>query len=188
MEKLTGNEVLLNTGEFLQNARILHFWRWAFSDLKMNDIRGKFAEWLVAKLLDISLDVRGSWDECDLVKDGVRIEVKSSAYLQSWRQNKPSKIVFSGLKGRKLEKLTNKYHDEQTYNADLYVFCVQNETDASKWNALDLDQWDFYLVKRKELEKIGQKTISIGPLAKLCPKINAKEFCEYGRTEIVKLK
>lgn len=175
--RLTGNESLQSSTVILPNAAILGFWRWAFSDLQMNNIRGILAEWIVAKLLDIPLDVRDSWQEWDLITPcGVKIEVKASAFLQAWSQKHPSSITFSGLKGKRLDSQSNIYAVEATYNADLYVFCVQAEENPLNWDALDLDQWQFYMLQRSELATLEQKTLSLGPLSKMCPAMNAAEF------------
>ncbi len=175
----TGNERLHSHSsiESLENVTVLDFWSWAFSNLQMNDVRGVFAEWMVAKLLDIPLSMRDSWGECDLVaRGGVRIEVKTSAYLQAWAQKQPSRIVFAGLKGRRLNTRTNQYARTATYNADIYVFCVQIEKDPDRWDALDLDQWRFYLMTRLDIEQLDQKSLSLGALAKMCPEMRANEF------------
>lgn len=183
--KLTGNEQLCGSTLELENVTILDFWKWAFSNLQMNNVRGIFAEWLVAKLLCIPLDIRDSWQEWDLITpSGVKIEVKTSAYLQSWEQVKPSRIVFNGLKGRKLYSSTSKYAHTATYNADMYVFCVQIEKDPVKWNALDIDQWKFYLLSKEEMERLNQKSISLNPLTKICPAMTAGEF-QVKATEMI---
>ncbi|MHB0998540.1 MAG: hypothetical protein ACYC27_04775 [Armatimonadota bacterium] len=97
---LTGNEVLTNCPDN-QKSTVLDFWKWAFSGLKANNIRGIFAEWMVAKLLGLDVPIRDSWAECDLITpDGIKIEVKTSAYLQVWQQKGLSKISFSGLCGK----------------------------------------------------------------------------------------
>ena len=174
---LTGKEQIYGTELSLKNAQVLAFWRWAFSDLRMNDIRGVFAEWLVALLLDIPLNTRDSWGEWDLTtENGVSIEVKSSAYLQAWKQKRVSRISFSGLRGKRLNAESNLYAKEKTYNADLYAFCAQIEKDPKKWDALDLEQWRFYLLKREELIPLQQNSISQNRLAKLTPEMNAEEF------------
>jgi len=151
----------------------------------MNDVRGVFAEWLVAKLLNMPLSVRDSWSEWDLItRDGVKIEVKASAYLQAWSQKQPSRIVFTGLKGRRLNTRTNRYARTATYNADIYVFCVQIEKDPDGWDALDLGQWRFYLVTRSEIEQFNRKSLSLGSLAKMCPEMKADEFRARATTTI----
>lgn len=183
MRRLSGQESLINAPEFIKDATVQEFWRWAFSDLKMNDIRGIFAEWLVAKLLDIPLNVRDSWADHDLEKDGVKIEVKSSGYLQSWKQKKPSKIVFSGLKGRVYDYETNTYAPEATYNADVYIFCVQTEKNPEKWNALDLEQWEFYLLYKEDLEKLNQKTISLERVMNSTNSLNLTQISNIRRCD-----
>ena len=64
---------------------LLDFWRWSASDLVSNATRGVLAEYIVATALGLADGVRREWDAFDLLtKDGVRVEVKSAAYLQSW--------------------------------------------------------------------------------------------------------
>ncbi|MCP4367843.1 MAG: hypothetical protein GY797_06990 [Deltaproteobacteria bacterium] len=181
---LNGNEHLHPLIQGLKNDTVLDFWQWAFSNLQANDVRGIFAEWLIAKLLDIPLNVRDSWIEWDLMtSEGVKIEVKTSAYLQTWSQKRPSQIVFTGLKGRKLDSETNQYAREATYNADIYVFCVQIEQDPNKWDALDLEQWRFYLLLKEQIERLNQKSLSLKPLTKISQEMTADEF----RQEAIKL-
>jgi hypothetical protein len=68
-------------------AELGDFWRWAFSDLTSNALRGVLAEYLVARALGADRGARTEWDACDVcAPDGTRIEVKSAAYLQSWSQ------------------------------------------------------------------------------------------------------
>jgi len=66
----------------------------------VNNVRGYLAEFLVARAVDATLP-RTEWDAFDvLTPDGVKVEVKSSAYLQVWDQRRFSRIVFTGLRGR----------------------------------------------------------------------------------------
>lgn len=174
--RLTGHEPINLTDLDHPDATVLDFWRWAFSDLRANNLRGIFAEWLVAKLLNLPLSVRDSWAGWDLeTPEGVKIEVKTSAYLQSWSQASLSNIVFSGLKGQTWDPQTG-YSGTPTFNADLYVFCVQVEQDASRWNALDLNQWRFYLVPREEIANQDYRTISLTTLSRLSPELTAPDF------------
>ena len=177
-EQLTGTETVLNDRTGLQDATVLDFWQWAFSDLRANDVRGILAEWLVAKLLGLDLGVRDSWAAWDLrTPEGVTIEVKTSAYCQTWNQRRPSKIVFSGLRAKTWTP-EDGYSDHADYNADLYVFCVHAERDPSRWNALDLDQWRFYLLPREALLALGYKSLSLGTLSSMTPELTAREFRE----------
>lgn len=82
------------------DAYVSDFWAYAMSDLKMNNVRGYLAEFLVAKATGASGN-RVEWYAYDVkTSDNITIEVKSSAYLQTWTQQKPSRITFSGLMGR----------------------------------------------------------------------------------------
>jgi hypothetical protein len=86
-EPLTGSESFGDSGIYVAD-----FWRWAFSDLRENIVRGVLAEFLVAKAVGDPSPLRHAWDNYDVTTpDGTRIEVKSSAYLQSWRQRTHSR-------------------------------------------------------------------------------------------------
>lgn len=159
------------------------FWAWAFSDLQDNTLRGEFAEFIVARALGIDLHIRQSWANYDLeTKDGIRIEVKASAFLQSWDQNKLSTPIFTGLKARAWNSMEG-YDKEKSYRADVYVFCVQTAMTHEEYNQFDLSQWEFRVVSMKELERIGMASLSYGSLCRHCPvKVSYSELREavYG--------
>lgn len=183
-KRLSGNEVVKSDGIPLEEATTLDFWRWAFSDLKSNSIRGVFAEWLVARLLEIDEPVRDSWAAWDLTTpEGVRIEVKTSAYLQSWRQKKHSDITFDGLRSR-IDDPDTGYAEQETYNADLYIFCVQIECDPDKWDALNLDQWRFYVLMKDDIEHTGCKRLGLGTIRKLADELDADSLRQRASTMI----
>jgi hypothetical protein len=85
------------------------FWCWSTSDLLNNTTRGVLAEFLVATALQIPTSgVRDPWAAYDLcTADGMKIEVKSAAYLQSWAQQRPSSIVFNVPRTRAWDPETN---------------------------------------------------------------------------------
>ena len=185
--RLIGNERIQGAVCSLDNTTVADFWRWAYSDLCANNVRGVFTEWLVAKLLGLDLSgVRDSWAPCDLVTPyGTKIEVKCSAYLQTWKQPQgPSKIVFTGLKARQWDPESG-YSDTPGFNADFYVFCIQIEKDKSKWNALDLDQWRFYILPRDELVRLGCKSLSLTTLTKIAREMTGSEF-QQKATELIR--
>lgn len=149
------------------DATVVDFWRFAMSDLRMNNTRGYLAEFLVAKAFGLSNVNRVEWDAYDLQLDKIRVEVKSSAYLQAWEQPRPSRIVFSGLRG-------TRYHPRHGYdpsgkglNAHVYVFCVQTATDHEDYRPLDLGQWSFYVVKRSALERQGSASVGLDTVLRL---------------------
>ena len=77
------------------------FWSWGGSNVLTNNLRGVFAEFLVGTALGAVEGTRTEWDAFDVlyegagVEVGAKIEVKSSSYLQSWHQDKPSAISWS---------------------------------------------------------------------------------------------
>ncbi len=164
--KKNGNEIILG----VDNAHLLDFWQWAYSDLMNNSQRGIFAEWLVAKALNAVNETRTEWDKYDiLTSDNIKVEVKASAYLQSWNQNELSKIIFSIRPTYGWDKNTNLYDDVCKRQSDVYVFCVHNHTDMQTINPLDISQWDFYVISTGILNsKVPlQKSISLSALIKL---------------------
>ena len=68
---------------------LLGFWQWAASDLLNNTTRGHLAEYLVGQALSAGpKSVRTEWDSFDLTTpEGVPVEVKSAAFVQSWAQS-----------------------------------------------------------------------------------------------------
>ncbi|HLY61298.1 MAG TPA: hypothetical protein VKV95_11160 [Terriglobia bacterium] len=79
---------------------LLGFWQRSSSDLISNATRGVLAEYaedMVARALRIDTgSVRGEWAPHDLTtSSGMKIEVKSAAYLQGWDQENLSEISFN---------------------------------------------------------------------------------------------
>src|SRR5579885_555682 len=116
LHTLSGAEALTPDG-----ADVLRFWQWAFSDLRSNVVRGVLAEFLVARALRADLSrPRVSWDNYDFVSaEGWKVEVKASAYLQSWKQRRLSALSFSRLRGRIWDDETAQYIGQPEVRADL---------------------------------------------------------------------
>lgn len=148
------------------DAHVVDFWRFAMSDLRMNNVRGYLAEFLVARALGAT-GPRVEWDAYDvLAPDGTRIEVKASAYVQAWAQRRPSRITFTGLTGRTWTPAGGS-SDDQTFNADVYVFAVQTAADHDSYDSLDTEQWQFYVLPRQVLAGRGTRSISLATLESL---------------------
>lgn len=193
-DKLVGAEFLSST------SAIGDFWRWAYSDLCDDDIKGSFAEWLVGLILDIPMTRRITWAKSDLVtREGIRVEVKSSAWWQSWRllnadgtpnvAAKPCpEIRFARMKSRDPEQYgVGKGNDSAIvpgFHSDFYVFAIENELNPEKWDARDLRQWLFYMLDRAELEKNGWASISLRYLREHYQAMTASELRLAGRQRI----
>jgi hypothetical protein len=147
------------------DASVIDFWRFALSDLRMNNARGYLAEFLVARAVGAT-GPRVEWDTYDVLSpDGIRIEVKSSAYLQLWDQRQLSRIVFAGLRGHILDPHASaRVSTEATFNADVYVFAVQTAQSHDAYDPLDVGQWEFYALSRREVEERGARSIGLRSL------------------------
>ena len=166
---LTGSEAITdsNSGEI---AKLIDFWSWAYSDLIGNTERGALAEYIVACALGIQKNEKISWSKYDLLSpEGISIEVKTSGYIQTWEQDKPSALVFGIQPTYGWDEKTNTYDDAKKRQADIYVFCVHKHLEQETINPLDIKQWDFYILPTKILnEKVGnQKKISLNSLLKI---------------------
>ncbi|MCM1219884.1 MAG: hypothetical protein NC548_35885 [Lachnospiraceae bacterium] len=163
MKVLTGNEHLVSNGRATKNT-LLDFWKWNSSDLLNNTMRGAFAEFLVATALDIDLsEAHVDWESYDLLgKNGERIEVKCSAYLQSWnaeefthKPEKYSKIIFSISPALEWMREEAKYSKEPPKrHSDVYVFCHYKCKERKADNPLNLDNWDFFVLATYKINQI----------------------------------
>src|SRR5437016_2007119 len=87
----------LNPGEpipQLNGFTVGDFWSWAYSDTLSNGNRAIFAEFLVGAALGVLDEPRIEWNGYDLLYRARKVEVKASAFLQSWKQTRPSPIRF----------------------------------------------------------------------------------------------
>jgi hypothetical protein len=165
--KKLGNELFIGN----ENCRtLLDFWRWAYSDLIGNTERGTVAEFIVAMACKVDDSVRVSWDSYDLtLKNGIKVEVKSSAYLQTWKQKRFSMPVFNIPKTKSWDAFNNEYGSEIKRHADIYVFALLAHQDKKSLNPLDVKQWEFYVIDTETLNLKVQdsKTITLNKLIQI---------------------
>ena len=167
-------------------ATVLDYWRWSASNLLDNVQRGVVAEFLVARALGVADAPREEWAGWDISypfkseEDPIKIEVKSSAYSQSWHQDDAYTISYDigrrtwvwDPKTGKSEKL-----DSPQRTADMYVFALLRRDDQrdrsnpneNKPDPLDLSHWEFHVLDRATLDQqvSNQKSIGLNPLKKL---------------------
>lgn len=144
------------------DAEVVDFWRWAFSDLRDNLVRGILAEFIVAVAIDRTGARRKNWDNYDLqTASGIRIEVKASGYLQAWAQAKHSTPTFGRVAARSWDENTNQRSAEAEVRADVFVFCLHTAKDHGSYNALDIAQWEFYVVPAEPVRASGNKTVTL---------------------------
>jgi hypothetical protein len=110
-----------------------------------NALRGRLAEFLVAQALGIAGGVRPEWDAYDLRLDnGVTIEVKSAAYLQTWAQRVASTISFSIAPAHAWDAESNTTALEARRQAQIYVFALLHHRNKATLDPTDVDQWTFF--------------------------------------------
>lgn len=170
--KLTGEEKFSHEGKEL-GFDALAFWRWSVSDIASNATRGILAEFIVAQALGIEIDVRNEWDDYDLTtKDGIKIEVKSSAYIQTWAQEKDTSPQFDiSLRTHITLPGTGRYitKDNPSRIADVYIFALMKGKITKTNEPLNLDHWEFYVVKKEILDEHrgNKKKISLEQIKKI---------------------
>lgn len=166
MRKINRLDDELINSDLKLDGRLLDFLSWAYSDLCDDVNKGIFAEWLVAKILGINTSRRYLWANSDLETDcGIRIEVKASAYWQSWKALNPdgttkdlskvvfqpdNKIRFSGLVAK--DTIDNHSQEFGALKSHYYCFCFHTEKNYDAWNAMDLSKWELYLVAAKDIK------------------------------------
>ena len=145
-------------------ADILDYWSWAYSDIVGNTNRGALAEFIVARAIGSEPAVRNDWAAYDLeTPSGIKVEVKSSAYLQSWHQTTVSTPSFSIREAREWSPETNEFSEERLRHSDVYVFCLLAYRGEKRLlDPLDLTQWEFYVIKTSEIDRIFEDRASIG--------------------------
>ena len=170
IEQKKGNENFYFENQNL-NFKLNDFWIWNQSNLIENRTRGILAEFIVKQALNIKQGTRIEWDAYDLLtKKGSKIEIKSASYIQSWKQEKYSDIIF-GIAKTIGEPSNPEYDGIYRRWSDYYVFCLLTEKDQVKIDPMNLNQWNFYVLPTEilNIKLNNQKTIGLNSLLKLNP-------------------
>lgn len=168
--KLTGTEQFKNVGD--KKFSVLEFWRYGFSNLNSNVLRGAFAEFIVENALrgNEQIDVRNPWGDSDVIApNGKKIEVKCCSYIQDWDQDDYSRISWSGLKAKQLfyasldrsmvsKKIAERLID---YKSDIYVLSLFKHQDHATLDILDMDQWCFWVLTKEKIKEITKNGNSV---------------------------
>lgn len=181
LEIKSGNEELVFNSHST-GYTVLDFWRWSVSDLMSNATRGRFAEFIVASALQIDFTKpREEWAAFDITTPaGIKIEVKSSAYIQSWHQKRFSTISFSIKPSRQWDSEKGFSDDSKVRSADVYVFCLLKHKDKSTVNPLLLEQWIFYVLPTFKIDNYtrSQNSITLKSLEKKSDPVSFAELKE----------
>lgn len=164
---LTGTEPFNLSGKSIGRTT-LDFWRWSTSELNDNLIRAALGEFVVASALDDRCvdRQRAGWRVYDLLTDyGCKIEVKTSARRQTWKQKRPSVQIFDIA-----QKVDWENKGGAVRHSDVFVFCVLNN-DNQEDSLLDLSIWEFYVVLTADINAIlgEQKQITLNSIKNHLP-------------------
>lgn len=120
--------------------------------------------------LDVADGVRSGWEAYDIeTSSGIRVEVKASAYVQTWGQRALSKIIFGIRPTRAWDPTTNVFAKDSQRQANVYVFAVLAERNQTNVDPLNLAQWQFYVLPTSVLNDRAplQKTINLSSLLRI---------------------
>ena len=174
-----GNEALSQGGEQLSH-NLIDFWRWSVSDLLSNATRGRFAEFIVATATVVDIQQRrDEWAAYDLITpEGIKIEVKSAAYIQSWYQKELSKITFSTKAAYVWDSETSTQSAVASRSADVYVLCLLHHNNKQTCDPMNLDHWEFYVLATSELNNYTRSlsSITLNSLKKLAQSIDYSQL------------
>ena len=149
------------------------FRRWVLSDWKSPTIRGLLAEYFVRCATSTDSESAKDWNYVDIeLADSTTIEVKCSAYLQPQGDEGLVRMSPRFNIGKKIWAWSNRgwnwlpKPDEPKRWADIYVLCLQKEKDPDVYKALDLSQWEAFVIPTSRLDEKfpDQKTVSVSRL------------------------
>ena len=142
----TGSERLTYAGAPVGPA-LGDFWAWSVSDLTEHRTRSALAEFIVAAGLGVATDgVRAPAAGSVLATtDGVRVAVRSAAYVQAWRPGRESRIAFDMPRTHAWDPDTG-HSPGVRAEPDVHVFAVLAHAEPATIDPLNADQWVFYVV------------------------------------------
>ena len=149
-------------GDRLLGFDLLGFWRWSYSGLVSNTTRGVLAEYLVARAIGVTSEVRDPWAVYDLLDPRrISIEVKSAAYVQAWQQSRHSAITFACPKTLGWDAQTGMPDTVKSRHAKVYVFALLAHMDQATLDPLNVAHWEFYVVPTAVLDQRRRSQHSI---------------------------
>jgi len=129
--------------------------------LVTNVLRGHLAEAIIA----LALEPEWNWCSADYAgwdferSDGIRLEVKQSAAMQSWSTGKPSKAVFDVAARTGYWESGTEWIAKEGRPAHLYVF-AHHGVYGNHADHRDPAQWEFYVVPTSALPDVKQISLS----------------------------
>jgi hypothetical protein len=113
-------------------------------------------QWLWARRI-----MRIKWAGHDVTAaDRTRIEAKSSAYLQSWAQKRPStpRFTFEGANAAIWDPERGEEVVPENGRADVWVFALHTCREHALYDPLDERQWAFWTAPHWTIARCGQRS------------------------------
>lgn len=160
----SNNKLVLLNGK---PATVLDFWKWAYSMLDDNSLRGMVAQFIVAWAIGADNVPNDSWRSYDvLAPNGRKIEVKTTAFAQMWEYGEKNRVRRFVLKPTKAYSRKHGLSDKRTFNADIYVLCYYSWKDNKTMHTKNIDHWEFWVFTVTQLIRIldDRKSVSVEKL------------------------
>ena len=151
----------------LTNTTIKDYWQWTYSDVMINKNRSDFGLFIAAHALELTKIPRIDWGNVDLRYRRKKIAVRTSGYIQSWKQKKSKRVLFDiskkkGFQAKNIDSITFRNRE-----AELYIFNFHKEKIVKNADVLNLDQWRFFIILTSVLDehfpnknKIGLRSLN----------------------------
>ncbi|MGB1250543.1 MAG: hypothetical protein ACPG8W_08040 [Candidatus Promineifilaceae bacterium] len=96
------------------------------------------------------------------------MEVKSTAYIQSWKQKELSKSKYGIAPTKQWDRNTGAWVGEKKRQADVYIFCLLDHKCGATIDVLNINQWKFFIAPTTKLNarSFTQKSITHGSLSR----------------------
>lgn len=156
IEKKSGIEVFKYNNNYLPYT-LKDFWSFQYSNLISSKVRDDISKFIVAKALNITDRKFEYFDGHDLTsKEGIPIEVRSASYITPLGENPSKEIEFNIYKNGDTKKIYG----------FIYIFCLLSHRSKEGLDPLDINQWEFYVTTKSNLEKIlnGNEKITLKKL------------------------
>ncbi len=119
-------------------------------------------EFLVTPALGCTETRRKPWDNHEVTTaSGLRVEVEASGCLQAWTQRTHSQLSFGHVIGRTWGANTNEFGAEPEIRVGVFVFAVQSCKDPHGHDALDISQWELYVVAAERVWECAYRSVNI---------------------------
>ncbi|MDE0046939.1 MAG: hypothetical protein OXU19_13940 [bacterium] len=163
-----------------------NFRRWVLSDWKSPTTRALLAEYYVRIATGTDSEGADDFNYVDIVlEDGSTIEVKATALLQPARNNKLERSSAKFAIGKKSWAWDDRSWDwlpspdAPKRWADCYVLCLENMDDPTRYDPLDLAQWEFFVIPTFTIDEVfgDQKSVTVG-------RLKQEGFCSVGFVDL----